>query len=102
MQAEILTCGTEILLGQIVDTNAAWLAQRLAEIGLNLYRKTTVGDNELRLAAAIEEALGRSDVLITTGGLGPTVDDVTREAVARATGRPLVLDERLLGQIAAI
>ncbi|MSP13318.1 MAG: CinA family nicotinamide mononucleotide deamidase-related protein [Chloroflexi bacterium] len=101
MQAEILTIGTEILLGQIVDTNAAWLAQQLTTIGLNLYRKSTIGDNELRIAAMIQDALLRSEVVITTGGLGPTVDDVTREAVARATGRQLVLDEQLLHFIEA-
>ncbi|MBI3944123.1 MAG: CinA family nicotinamide mononucleotide deamidase-related protein [Chloroflexi bacterium] len=101
MQAEILTIGTEILLGQIVDTNAAWLAQQLTTIGLNLYRKSTIGDNELRIAAMIQDALSRSEVVITTGGLGPTVDDVTREAVARATGRQLVLDEELLRFIEA-
>ncbi len=99
MQAEIITIGTELLLGQIVDTNAAYLAQKLASIGLNLYRKTTVGDNEERLAAAVREALSRCDVVITSGGLGPTVDDVTRQAVARATGRELVLDEDLLAEI---
>lgn len=99
MQAEIITIGTELLLGQIVDTNAAYLAQQLAGIGLNVYRKTTVGDNELRIADAIRSALRRSDVVITSGGLGPTVDDKTREAVATATDRKLVLDQGLLRQI---
>ncbi|HBY92595.1 MAG TPA: competence/damage-inducible protein A, partial [Chloroflexi bacterium] len=99
MNVEIVTIGTELLLGQIVDTNAAWLAQQLAELGLNLYRKTTVGDNSERIVAALREALERSQVVITSGGLGPTVDDKTREAVARATGRELVLDETLLAGI---
>jgi len=102
MQAEILTIGTELLLGEIVDTNAAFIARRLAEIGVDLYRKTTVGDNEERIVAALRQALERADVVITTGGLGPTVDDVTREAVARATGRELVLDEALLASIEAL
>ncbi len=101
MNAEIITIGTELLLGHTVDTNSAYLAQQLADIGLNLYRITTVGDNEGRIAAAIREALGRCQVVIATGGLGPTEDDVTRQAVARATGRPLVLNESLLAQIKA-
>jgi nicotinamide-nucleotide amidase len=101
MQAEIITIGTELLLGQIVDTNAADLAQQLAAAGLNLYRMTTVGDNEDRVAAAVREALARADVVITSGGLGPTVDDVTRQAIARATGRELVLDKALLAQVEA-
>lgn len=101
MQAEIITIGTELLLGQIVDTNAADLARQLAAIGLNLFRVTTVGDNEERVAAAVSEALARADVVITSGGLGPTVDDVTRQAVARATGRELALDTALLAQIEA-
>jgi len=99
MHAEIITTGTELLLGEIVDTNAAYLAKQLAGIGLNLYYQTTVGDNEERITAAIESAMQRSDIIITTGGLGPTVDDVTRQAVARATGRELVLQPRLLDQI---
>lgn len=101
MQAEIITIGTELLLGQIVDTNAAYLAQQLAQLGLNVYRKTTVGDNELRIGQALRSALRRSDVVITTGGLGPTVDDKTREGVATATDRKLVLNQGLLEQIEA-
>lgn len=99
MHAEIITTGTELLLGEIVDTNAAYLAKQLAAIGLNLYYQTTVGDNEERIAAVVRSAMQRSDVVIITGGLGPTVDDVTRQAVARATDRELVLDARLLAQI---
>ena len=99
MQAEIVTIGTELLLGKIVDTNAAYIAQQLATIGLNLYYKTTVGDNEERITSVLQQALARSDVVITSGGLGPTVDDVTRQAVARAVGRELVLDGKLLAQI---
>ncbi|MGA9348569.1 MAG: CinA family nicotinamide mononucleotide deamidase-related protein [Anaerolineae bacterium] len=99
MQAEIISIGTELLLGAIVDTNAAYISRRLAEIGIDLYHRLTVGDNEGRIARCIEEALERADVVICTGGLGPTVDDVTRQAVARATGRELVLDEEMLGWI---
>jgi nicotinamide-nucleotide amidase len=97
MQAEIISIGTELLLGAIVDTNAAYISRRLAEIGVDLYHRVTVGDNEARIARCIEEALERADVVICSGGLGPTVDDVTRQAVARATGRELMLDEARLG-----
>ncbi|MBL7183295.1 MAG: CinA family nicotinamide mononucleotide deamidase-related protein [Anaerolineae bacterium] len=99
MQAEIISIGTELLLGAIVDTNAAYISRRLAEIGVDLYHRVTVGDNEGRIARCIEQALERSDVVLCSGGLGPTVDDVTRQAVARATGRELVLDEEMLGWI---
>ncbi len=99
MRAETISIGTELLLGEITDTNAVWIAERLAEAGVDLYFRTTVGDNVGRIADAINHALTRADVIITTGGLGPTVDDMTREAVARATNRDLVLDDRLLEQI---
>ena len=99
MQAEIISIGTELLLGAIVDTNAAYISRQLAEIGIDLYHRETVGDNEGRIADCIEEALESADVVLCTGGLGPTVDDVTRQAVARATGRELVLDEEMLGWI---
>ena len=93
MNAELISVGTEILLGQIVNTNAAWLAQRLATFGVNVYRQVTVGDNLNRLAATITDSLNRADLLILTGGLGPTDDDLTREGVALATNRPLETDE---------
>lgn len=101
MRAEIVTTGTELLLGQIDDTNATYLARQLRDLGIDLFFRTTVGDNELRIAQALEQALARADLILTTGGLGPTVDDVTREAVARATGRPLVLHPHLQAQIEA-
>lgn len=101
MHAEIVTTGTELLLGEIVDTNSTYIARRLLEIGLNLYYKTSVGDNEERAAQVLRQALARSDVVITTGGLGPTVDDVTRQAVALATGRQLVFVPELWEQICA-
>ena len=99
MKAEIIMIGTELLLGQIVDTNASYLARKLAQIGFDLYRKTTIGDNENRIAEAIQNAFSRADVVITSGGLGPTVDDKTRDAVAAATGRKLALDHNLLKYI---
>jgi nicotinamide-nucleotide amidase len=101
MRAEIISTGTELLLGQIDDTNATYLARQLRDLGIDLFFRTTVGDNELRIAGALDLALSRADLAIMTGGLGPTVDDVTREAVARVTGRPLVLHPELLAQIEA-
>jgi nicotinamide-nucleotide amidase len=99
VNAEIVAIGSELLLGQIVDTNSAWMAQRLAEIGVNLFYKTVVGDNASRMREIISRALERSDVVITSGGIGPTEDDLTREIVAEVAGRKLVLDPQLLQQI---
>ena len=90
--AEIITIGTEMLLGQLVDTNTAVIARALAEIGMDVRRETSVGDNEASIAAAVAEAIGRADVVVCAGGLGPTVDDMTRGAVAAALELPLVLD----------
>ncbi len=97
--AEIVTTGTEILLGEIVDTNAAWIAQQLREAGVNLFYKTTVGDNLERIKGVIEAGVQRSDVIIVTGGLGPTVDDVTRHAIAEATKAPLQMNAAALAQL---
>ena len=99
MRAEIVMIGTELLLGQIVDTNASYLARQLADLGIDIFRKTTVGDNENRITQTIRKALDRSDIVITSGGIGPTVDDKTRESVARATDQKLVLNNELLDQI---
>ncbi len=101
MRAEIVSVGSELLLGQIVDTNSAFIAREFAALGLDLYYKTTVGDNLARLEAALRQALGRSDVVITTGGIGPTADDISREAVAAATDRELVFSQTLMDQIEA-
>jgi nicotinamide-nucleotide amidase len=84
--AEIITIGTELLLGEIVDTNSSYLARCLRDAGIDLYRKTTVGDNVNRIAQAIQQSLERSDIVITSGGLGPTIDDPTRQAVSQAIG----------------
>ena len=97
--AELVSIGSELLLGQIVDTNAAWMARRLTELGIDLFYKTTVGDNRDRMRHAIAQALERSDVVITGGGLGPTQDDLTREMIADVTGRELVVDPELREQI---
>ncbi len=101
MHAEIVMIGTELLLGEIVDTNAARLARGLRSIGMDLLYKSTVGDNESRITAVLNQALDRSGVVITSGGLGPTVDDMTRQAVANATGRELEYSLELEEQIAA-
>jgi nicotinamide-nucleotide amidase len=99
MNAEIVSIGSELLLGQIVDTNASWIAQRLAESGVNLFYKTTVGDNLNRMVDILDQALDRSDVVITGGGIGPTQDDLTREAIAKVTGREVVTDAESLEEL---
>lgn len=93
MNFEILSVGTELLLGSIVNTNAQYLSRRLSELGFNVYYTTVVGDNPDRLKAALELAAGRADAVITTGGLGPTVDDLTKETIAEYCGKKCVLDE---------
>lgn len=98
--AEVIAIGTEILLGEITDTNSVFIARALRDIGVNLYYMVSVGDNETRIANSIIQALSRADIIITCGGLGPTVDDMTRAGVARATGRDLVFHQTLLDQIA--
>ncbi len=99
MRAEILSVGTELLLGQIVDTNANYLAQQLPSLGLDLYYVSQVGDNLQRLADAFSRALERSDVVISTGGVGPTEDDLTREAIARVMGEELHVQPELERQL---
>jgi nicotinamide-nucleotide amidase len=99
MRAEIVCIGTELLLGQIVDTNAAFLAKELADLGIDLYHKTTVGDNLNRIIAALELAWSRTDLLILSGGLGPTQDDLTREAVAGLLREELQLNEEAWSQV---
>ncbi len=101
MQAEIISIGTELLLGHIVNTNAAFLSQKLAEIGIDVYYQTTVGDNPQRLIESIKRSVRRSDIIITSGGLGPTVDDVTIEAIAALLNRRLVLNKTVLKGVKA-
>lgn len=102
MNAEIVAVGTELLLGQIANTNAQHISDELAAAGVNVFFHTTVGDNLQRMTDVIETALGRSDVVVVTGGLGPTPDDITREGVAAATGRALVRHEGLVETIRGI
>ena len=99
--AEILCVGTELLLGDIVNTNAAFLSSRLADLGINVYRHTSVGDNPERLRRALLAALEESDLVITSGGLGPTYDDLTKETVAAVFGREMQLHEESLERIKA-
>lgn len=99
--AEILCVGTEILIGDIVNTNAAYISRQLAMLGISQYYQGVVGDNPERLENAIRDALSRSDLLIMSGGLGPTYDDLTKETAARCMGRELYLDQRSLERIKA-
>ncbi|HSJ86954.1 MAG TPA: CinA family nicotinamide mononucleotide deamidase-related protein [Anaerolineales bacterium] len=100
--AEIITIGTEILLGEIVDTNTRYIARTLRGMGVDLYRTITIGDNVDRIAEAIRHSMQRAEIVITTGGLGPTVDDPTREAVAKAVGVETEFREYLWEQVVAV
>ncbi len=99
MVAEILAVGTELLMGQIVNTNAQYLTKRLNDVGVNVYYHSVVGDNPIRLKECLRLALSRSDVVITTGGLGPTKDDITKETVAEIMGMKLVRHEETFRNI---
>ncbi len=95
MKAEIISIGTELLFGQIVDTNAAWIASRMPALGIDLYFISTVGDNQGRIVETLRRGWDRSDVIITTGGLGPTEDDLTRESIAELCGEEMKVDPEL-------
>ena len=95
MKAEIISIGTEILLGHIVNTNTSYLSKKLASIGIDVYYHTTVGDNPGRLVSAVRKALSRSDIVFTTGGLGPTVDDITLSGISKALSRKLIYDKKI-------
>src|SRR4030042_5809716 len=99
MKAELISVGTELLLGEIVDTNPQSLGARLPGLGIDLYYMSKVGDNLDRLTEVIERAWNRSDLVITTGGLGPTEDDLTREAIARVLHEELTVDPGLEGRL---
>src|SRR5215207_6294734 len=96
MRIEILTIGDELLLGFTIDTNGAHLARELAAVGIEVVRRGSVGDGAEEIAAAVREALDRTGAVITTGGLGPTSDDLTKPAIAALFGRRMVLDEEHL------
>ena len=99
MNAEVIAIGSELLLGQIIDTNSASISRSLAENGIELVHTTTVGDDLQRMKETIRAAIHRSEIVITTGGIGPTEDDLTREAVAQVTGHPLTFQPHLMEQI---
>ncbi|MBQ9360652.1 MAG: competence/damage-inducible protein A [Lachnospiraceae bacterium] len=99
MKAEIICVGTEILMGNIVNTNAAYIAEGLAGLGISCYYQTVVGDNDSRLSELFNESAKRADIVILSGGLGPTEDDLTKETVAKAMGHKLVLDDKAWKQI---
>ncbi len=102
MKAEIIAVGSELLHGQIIDTNSSYIAKRLAENGIELVQTTTVGDDLQRMEEIIKEATDRSQTVITTGGIGPTEDDLTREAIAEVFQRPLTFQPHLMEQIEAL
>ena len=99
MKAEIIAIGTEILLGDIINLNAQYLAQELAALGIDMYYQQVVGDNEKRIVHAFDEAYNRSDIIITTGGLGPTDDDLTKEVAARYFNKKLLEDQESIEKI---
>ncbi|MCM8779022.1 MAG: competence/damage-inducible protein A [Candidatus Omnitrophica bacterium] len=99
MKAEIISIGTEILLGHILNTNASYLSQKLAELGIDVYFQSTVGDNPKRLSFLLRQALKRAEIIITTGGLGPTIDDITLETITQTFHCRLILRKKILSQI---
>jgi nicotinamide-nucleotide amidase len=100
MRCEVLAIGTELLLGQIVDTNSAWIGEQLAASGIDSYEHRAIGDNQTRIVEALRDLLGRSDAVLVCGGLGPTQDDLTRDAIAELMGVPLVRHDELAETIA--
>ena len=102
MRCEVVAIGTELLLGQIVDTNSSWIGEQLALVGIDSLFQTKVGDNLARIVTALEQALERSDAVIVCGGLGPTQDDITRDAIAKVMGVDLELDDEVAARIEAM
>jgi nicotinamide-nucleotide amidase len=102
VRCEVLAVGTELLLGQIVDTNSAWIGEQLAVSGIDSYEHRVIGDNQARIVAALQDMLSRADAVIVCGGLGPTQDDLTRDAIAELMGVPLVRRMELAEQIATM
>ena len=99
MRAEIITIGDELLIGQVVDTNSAWMAERLNEVGIELYQITSVHDSREHIIAALDEAFGRVDIVLTTGGLGPTKDDITKHVLCEYFGTHLIENARVRAHI---
>src|SRR5689334_5195351 len=100
MRCEVLAIGTELLLGQIVDTNSAWIGEQLAASGIDSYEHRAIGDNQARIVAALRDLFSRADAVLVCGGLGPTQDDLTRDAIAELMGVPLVRHNDLAEHIA--
>src|SRR5215472_12643799 len=100
MRCEVLAVGTELLLGQIVDTNSAWIGEQLAASGIDSYEHRVIGDNQARIVAALRDLFSRADAVLVCGGLGPTQDDLTRDAIAELMGVPLVRHDDLAEHIA--
>ena len=96
MHAEIITIGDEILIGQIIDTNSSWLGQELSKMGIQVVHRTSVSDNEQAIINALNSAKKRADIIITTGGLGPTKDDITKHAFANYFNTELILNQEVL------
>ena len=94
MRAEIITIGDELLIGQVVDTNSAWMAEKLNEQGIELYQITSVHDDREQIINALNEAFDRADLVLTTGGLGPTKDDITKHVLCEYFGSHLIEDQR--------
>src|ERR1700693_2666928 len=99
MRAEILSCGTELLLGHISDTNATFLSQSLSTLGIDLYFVSQVGDNQNRIVETLKRAWERSDLVIMTGGLGPTEDDLARESISTLLGETMQIDPALESEL---
>ena len=102
MRCEVLAIGTELLLGQIVDSNSAWIGEQLAASGIDSYEHRVIGDNQTRIVDALRDLLSRSDAVLICGGLGPTQDDLTRDAIAELMGVPLRRRDDLVELIAAM
>jgi nicotinamide-nucleotide amidase len=102
MRCEVLAVGTELLLGQIVDTNGAWIGEQLAEAGIDSYEHRVIGDNQARIVGALRDLLSRADAVLVSGGLGPTQDDLTRDAIAEVMGAPLERRAELVEHIASM
>jgi nicotinamide-nucleotide amidase len=96
MKAEIVSVGTELLMGQIANTDAQYLSKQLNELGIDVYYHNVVGDNKVRLKELLTKVLERSDIIITTGGIGPTQDDLTKETIAEYFGLEMIVDEASL------
>ena len=99
MKAEIITIGDELLIGQTIDTNSAWMGEELSKLGFDIFRKTSIHDNRTDILETLKEATGRSDVVLITGGLGPTIDDITKETICEFFNSRLVINEEVLGMI---